>query len=117
MRLAVEPARLGREAGRTLDPTAGAAPGLGNAAAAQGPEAELAQGVTHPLAAGTPAPAGQLGGFPGLASVLDDERQRLREADLPARVDVHGRPGPRSRAHEVHAAEQRLLLEEGGRAE
>src|SRR5215470_1776832 len=117
VRLVIEPAGLGGQPGWALDTAAGPAPGLGDAAAAQGPEPKLAQGVSHPLATGTPAPAGQLGRIPRLAPVLDDERQRLGEADLPPGVDMHRRPGPRSSADEVHAAEERLLLKEGGRTD
>jgi hypothetical protein len=102
----------GWEAVRALNAPAGPAPGLSHPPAAQGADPELAQGVPDALAAGAAAPAGKLGGLPGLAAVLHHQRQGLGEADLPPRVDVDRRAGAGPGAHEVHAAEQRLLFEE-----
>ena len=110
--LVVQPAGLRGQPGRALDAATGATPGLSDAAAAEGAQAELAQRVSDSLAAGAATPAWKLGGFPGPAAVLDHQGQGLGEADLPARIDVNRRAGPRPRANEVHAAEQRLLLDE-----
>jgi len=111
----VQPAGLRGQPVRALDAATGPAPGLGDAAAAEGSQAELAQRVSDPLAPRAATPTGKLGGFPGPAAVLDHQGQGLGEADLPARIDVNRRAGPRPRAHEVHAAEQRLLFDERGR--
>ena len=97
---------------RAVDSAAAPAPGLSDAAAAEGPHPELAQRVPDALAPRATAPAGKVGGLPRPATVLHHQRQGLGEADLPAWVDVHRRSGPGARAHEVHAAEQRLLFDE-----
>src|SRR5262249_35993634 len=109
---AVQPARLCGKPVRAVDPATGPAPGLGHAAATERAQAELAHRVAHALAPRAATPARKLGGLPGPAAVLHHERQGLGEADLPARVDVNRRAGPRPGAHEVHAAEQRLLFDE-----
>src|SRR6185295_12029882 len=112
VRFLLEPARLGGQPVRAVNSPAAPAPGLGDPAAAEGPQAELPEGVSHALAPGAAAPARVVGGLTGPAAVLHHQGQGLGEADLPARIDVDRRAGAGPGADEVHAAEQRLLFEE-----
>jgi len=114
VRLVVQPARLGGQPVRPVDSAAAPAPGLGDAAAAEGPHAELPQGVPHALATRAAAQPREVARLPCLAAVLHHQGEGLGEPDLPARVDVDRRAGPRPGAHEVHATEQGLLLEKRG---
>src|SRR5262249_50141951 len=111
----LEPARLSRKPGGSVDATAGAAPGLGHSPSPQRPDPELAMRVSHPLAAGAPTPARQLSRFTRLPAVLDDQRQRLGKADLPARIHVHRGAGTGPGADEIDAAKQRVLFQERSR--